>query len=88
MYEVEFKVELTESERDALQAALLARGFVAAEPVTQRDNYVEAKDSPHGGYDLKRYRDEGDRVIYTEKIWEPVAGSLARRENEREAPRA
>lgn len=87
MYEVEFKVELSEAERDALEATLLARGFVAATTLALEDVYVEAADSPLGGYDLKRYRDEGSRVVYAEKIWEEVGSQMARREDEREATR-
>jgi hypothetical protein len=87
VYEVEFKAELTLAERDALAARLAAEGFAAGDPLSLVDTYVEATDSPHGGYDLRRYRDEGGRIIFAEKVWELVGGSLARREAEREASR-
>jgi adenylate cyclase class IV len=83
MYEVEFKVELTQAESDALAERLVVSGFTPRATVTQNDYYVEAKDSPHGGYDIKRYRDEGNQIFYTEKVWELVDGEPTRREIER-----
>ncbi len=55
--------------------------------MTQNDYYIEAKESPHGGNDLKRYRDEGDAFFYTEKVWELIGKHLGRKETEREATR-
>lgn len=84
MYEVEIKVELTDAERQELRTALTEKGFSATKVTPQADYYVEVKDSPYGGRDLKRYRDEDGKLIYTEKIWEKHNGELARKENERE----
>jgi adenylate cyclase class IV len=50
----------------------------------QNDYYIEAKESPYGGYNIKRYRDEGAKFIYTEKVWEKIKGQPARREEEHE----
>ena len=84
MYEVEYKVEITESERDELAALFARSGFAARPEVAQHDRYVFAQASPFGGYDLKRYRQEGDRAFSTEKLWEMVDGQKARKETERE----
>lgn len=86
MYEVERKVEITRDEREKLVALFRARGYRERPLVMQEDAYIEAKKSPFGGYDHKRYRKEGDRIIYTEKSWEDApGGGRARREIERDA---
>jgi adenylate cyclase class IV len=87
MYEVEYKVEITDTERDTLYALFEKEGFAKKPPVVQNDYYIEAVESPFGGFDLKRYRDEGDKIFYTEKVWEDVDGKKVRREAEREVTR-
>ncbi|MCE9517385.1 CYTH domain-containing protein [Candidatus Nomurabacteria bacterium] len=83
MYEVEFKVELTEGEREALLIALKAHNFPFVKVTPQNDYYIQADKSPFAdGYDLKRYRDEGEKYIYTEKIWEMIDGLAVRKEIE------
>jgi len=84
MYEVELKVEITEKEREDLITRFKDRGFESKGVTPQNDFYIEAKLSPHGGYDLKRYRQEGNKYIYTEKTWEIAGDTKARREDERE----
>ncbi len=83
-YEVEIKVELSDAERNELLKALTSFGFVSHGVTPQADYYIQADKSPYGGVDLKRYRDEGGKLIYTEKIWEMHGGERARREIERE----
>jgi adenylate cyclase class IV len=87
MYEIEYKVEITESEREKLTVLLVAKGFDAKPAIKQKDFYIEAAESPLGGFNLRRYRDEGDRVFYTEKIWEDINGEKFRKEIEREISR-
>ncbi len=82
MYEVEYKVEITEEEKSKLEILFKESGYEIKSPVVQNDYYIEAKESPVGGYDLKRYRDEGNRIFYTEKIWEEVEGGKIRKEVE------
>lgn len=85
MYEVELKIELTAEEKIKLVEEFAQRGFGFEGVTPQRDYYVEAKDSEHGvGYDVVRYRQEGDVFIYTQKIWEMVDDFPVRRENEHE----
>ncbi len=84
MYEVELKVELTLKEKEDLIAEFNAKNFLFKGVTPQNDYYIEAVNSPFGGYDLKRYRNEAGKYIYTEKIWEKVDGQPARRENEHE----
>lgn len=84
MYEVELKVELTEAERLQLLELFKERGFGFKCVTPQNDFYIEAKESQYRGFDLKRYRDENGKFIYTEKIWEMVGGEPIRKENERE----
>lgn len=85
MYEVELKIEILESEKEAYLQTLKSKGFSFIKSSSQHDVYIEAKESPHGGYDLKRYRHEDDKYIYTEKIWEVTDDNIkARKENERE----
>jgi len=87
-YEVEYKVELTENEVEALRKLFKEKGFAAKGIDQQADYYIEARASTIGkGYDLKRYRNESGKIIYTEKVWEmPTGGSEpARRETEHEA---
>lgn len=84
MYEVEYKVEITETEKQKLGELFEANGFVSKKEVMQYDYYIEANPSEFGGFDLKRYRKEGGVFVFTEKIWEDIGGNKARRENEQE----
>ena len=84
MYEVEFKVEIMETEREHLCNLFEKDGFIKKPSVVQNDYYIEAKKSPYGGFDLKRYRKEGEKFFYAEKIWEDINGHKARKEIERE----
>jgi adenylate cyclase class IV len=84
MYEVEYKVELTKAERDDLIALFEQKHFPHTRTTEQNDYYIEARKSPHGGYDLSRYRDEDGKMFYTEKTWEVIDGKPARKENEHE----
>jgi len=85
-YEVEFKVELSEVEVEDLKMLFKERGFTSEGVDQQDDYYIEAKDSTvYKGYDLKRYRNESGKIIYTEKTWEMVEDTPARKEIEREA---
>ncbi len=84
-YEVEFKVELSEEEAQNVKRTFITRGFKAAGIDQQNDYYIEAKrSSVCKGYDLKRYRDQSGKIIYTEKIWEVAGDTPARKEIERE----
>jgi adenylate cyclase class IV len=91
MYEVELKAELTKEEKKKLEQAFKERGFEFRKQTPQKDYYVEAKKSPYydqgGKYDLRRYRDEDEELIYTAKIWEMIDGHLARQEEEYEVSR-
>ena len=87
MYEVEYKVEITKAEKNKLNELFERIGFVGKDILNQNDFYISAEPSPLGGYNTKRYRDEGFRVLYTEKIWEDNDGNKIRREVEREVPR-
>lgn len=84
MYEVEFKVELSREEKDKLITSFKERGFSPKGVTPQNDFYIEAKESPYGGFDLKRYRNEGGKFIYTEKTWEILEGQPIRKEDEHE----
>ena len=84
MYEVELKTEISSDQKKKLKLALEDKGFKFGETVTLNDYYFEAKESIHGGYDLKRYRREGDKYFYTEKIWHKTGETLARKEDEHE----
>lgn len=84
MYEVEFKVEITKTEREDVIKKLLENNFLDGGSTSQLDCYIEAKESPYGGFDTKRFRQEGDKFIYTEKIWELMDGEMIRREEEKE----
>ncbi len=84
MYEVELKVELTDREKIDLIKSFKDQGFGSKGSTPQNDYYIEAKESPFGGQDLKRYRNENGKLIYTEKIWEMEGDVKARRENEYE----
>ncbi len=84
MYEVELKVELTSQERSALLERFSERGFESKGVTPQNDFYIEAVPSQYKGYDLKRYRHEADKYIYTEKTWEVVEGRPIRKEEEYE----
>jgi adenylate cyclase class IV len=85
MYEVEYKVEISLEEQEALFALFESRNFLKKDSVLQNDYYIYIKESEHGGHDLKRYRDEGGKYFYTEKTWEDINGTKARKEIEREA---
>lgn len=87
MYEVEYKVEITKDEQDMLFALFNTQNFERKETVTQNDYYVEAVPSEHGGFNLKRYRDEGSKVVYAEKVWEVIDGQKVRKEVEHEVSR-
>lgn len=84
MYEVEFKVEISEAKRETVISRLIANKFVDGGTVGQQDCYIEAKESPFGGFDTKRFRQEGDKYIYTEKVWEKLNDEMVRLEDERE----
>ena len=87
MYEVEIKVELTEDEKGKLVDSFKERGFLSKGTTPQCDFWIEAKESEYGGYDIKRYRMEGDKYFYTEKMWELCNGNPVRKENEHEVPK-
>jgi len=82
MYEVELKVELTDIERQKLLTLFKGAGFQSKGVTPQHDLYIEAKESPYGGFDLKRYRNEDGNYIYTEKVWEMIEGEPTRKEIE------
>ncbi len=84
MYEVEYKVEISEAQRSALILLFVRNDFNKKSEVLQNDYYIWAQESPYGEYDIKRYRDEGEKFFYTEKVWENVDGQKARREVEKE----
>ncbi|MES2223575.1 MAG: hypothetical protein V4469_01420 [Patescibacteria group bacterium] len=85
MYEVELKIELTEDEKEKLISLFKERGFLSKGVTPQNDFWPEATESEYGGYDIKRYRKEGDKYFYTEKMWELFEGGKpVRRENEHE----
>lgn len=84
MYEVEYKVEISEDERTKLISLFEQNNFTKKPSVLQRDYHVEAKESILNGFDIKRYRDEGEKCFYTEKVWEDVNGEKFRRETEKE----
>lgn len=84
MYEVEYKVEINKEERDRLVEILHQDGFTSRDTITQNDYYVEVAHLDSGGYDFKRYRDEGKVCFYTEKVWE----NGKRREDEHEISKA
>jgi adenylate cyclase class IV len=82
-YEVEWKVELSEEQAAAYRSTLKSAGFIFDRTTPQNDFYIEAKESPYGGFDLKRYRQEDGEFIYTEKVWEMSGDTKARKEIER-----
>jgi adenylate cyclase class IV len=84
MYEVEYKVELSENEKDILVQFLEKSDFVSKQSIVQNDYYIMAKKSSLGDYDFKRYREEGNTAFYTEKIWEYSNGENIRKEIEKE----
>ena len=87
MYEVEYKVEITKEERDRLKELFETEGFLKKPEVFQKNYYVGVQDSPHGGHDLKRYRDEGEVIIYSDKVWEKFDSKKIRKEIEHEVSR-
>lgn len=84
MYEVEYKVEISKEKSEELAALFEKSGYSSKPAVPQSDYYIQADPSPLGGFDLKRYREEGMKAFYTEKIWEAAGGGKARREIEKE----
>ncbi len=88
MYEVEIKIELSDKERQEFIDVLKKNGFASKGVTPQNDYYVEAKESPHGGFDLKRFRNEAGKFIYTEKIWEMVDGQPVRKEDQHDVSSA
>lgn len=85
MYEVEFKVELTQQEATDLRLLFAERGFKVGDVDQQDDYYIEYKKSGlYEGYDLKRYRNESGKIFYTEKVWEMAGTEPARKESEYE----
>lgn len=84
MYEIETKVELTLEEKQKLIATFTREHFTSRGITPQHDVYIEAKESPHGGFDLKRYRHEGDEYLYTEKVWELIENRPFRKEDQHE----
>jgi adenylate cyclase class IV len=84
MYEIEIKVELSNNERLELIESFKKRNFVSKGVTPQNDYYVEAHESPYGAFDLKRYRNEDGKFIYTEKVWELINEKPFRREDEHE----
>lgn len=87
MYEVEYKVEITEDEREALFELFNIQKLHSKPSVVQHNYHIEMKESPLGGFNVKRYRDEGEKCFYTEKIWESLNGENIRKEIEKEVPR-
>ena len=85
MYEIEIKVELTENEKQELIESFKRRNFTFKGITPQNDYYIEATESPYGGFNLKRYRNENSKFIYTEKVWELIEGQPFRKEDEYEA---
>ncbi len=83
-YEVEFKVEITEAEREALMDNLRQKGFSEEPEVSQDSVYVDTTESSKGGDGPERYRREGNRFFHTRKILEKVGNSMACREIQRE----
>jgi len=79
---VEIKIELTAKERENLISEFKKRHFLFKGVTPQNNIYVEARKSPYGSYDIKRYRDEAGKFIYTEKIWEMIGNQQARKENQ------
>ena len=84
MYEVESKVEITDKERNKILEIFKQSNFPSLGITPQNDFYTTAKKSSFGGYDIQRYREEGSKFIYTEKVWEKVDGQPIRRESEHE----
>jgi|GEM_PF-2043155 len=86
IYEVEVKIELTKDEKEKLLDVFKEKGFKFKKTTSQKDFYLEANKSQYydqcGGYNIRRYRDEGGELIYTGKIWEMVEGHLTRLEDE------
>ncbi len=84
MYEVEFKVEITEEEARELFAFFKKEGFVDHGVKSQSDHYTEVRFFPDGWYDFVRYRHEDNKYFCTEKIMEEFNGERIRKEIETE----
>ena len=68
MYEVELKVEITEKEKEELIKSFKVKNYLFKGITPQDDFYIEAKESPYGGQDLKRYRKEGGKFILQKRF--------------------
>ncbi len=88
MYEVEMKVEITDKELQKLIEHFKQSNIPSLGITPQNDLYTTANKSTFGGYDIQRYREEGSKFIYTEKVWEMVDGQPIRRESEQELPKS
>lgn len=84
MYEVEMKVEITDTELKKLIEHFKQSNVPSLGVTPQNDFYTTANKSPFGGYDIQRYREEGSKFIFTEKVWEMIDGQPIRRESEHE----
>ena len=89
-YEVEIKVELTETQRLELLQKFLGLCFIDMGVVSQQDYYTKAVLSQYGdpkAFDIERYRSEGGEFFFTKKDWEVEGGNPVRKEDEREITR-
>jgi adenylate cyclase class IV len=84
MYETEVKVEISGEILGVLLHLFAKLGFVDLGTTPQEDRYVEAVVSRGNAFDIKRYRAEGDKFYYTEKVWEEEDGLPVQKEIERE----
>lgn len=84
MYETEIKVELSVEKLQRLLGFIRRERYTDLGVTPQEDLYVEATPSPHGSFDIKRYRADGPTFFYTEKVWEGEGEARVRREIERE----
>ncbi len=87
--EAEYKIRLTAEEFAAMPAALVALGFTPAGDRALRDDYLDYRPSPVGGWDYTRLRTaDGDRYVLAEKRWTVDAhGHPVRLEEERTVTR-
>lgn len=85
MYEVELKVELTAEEREELISLFKEQNFLFKGVTPQNDFWIDVRESPYGGLDFKRYRNEDGKLICTEKVSEIFDGQSIRKETERES---
>lgn len=90
MYEVEIKIELTETQRLELLQKFLELSFADKGIVPQQDYYIKAVLSEYGdskAFDIERYRCEGGKFFFTKKDWEVENGKPVRKEDEHEVTR-